>query len=341
MNPHRLSQRQPPRTRTDQAIRVLSISLLTRAFRSLASLKVAIPLLVVLTVITIAGSLFPTPDLFWSNAYLALLGILGLSLLLITIQHAPMILKRRGRNALLGVIMTHLGILVLIAGIIYGGYTGFRHEIKLTEGDVTIVPGLPFAIQLDRLVVEEYRQDEFPTMNLETLPSKRQDSHIKLLRNGNVWLETVVAPAKPLRVEGITLLPALNDIGWYFELIVTDPLGRESYVPVPPWQPPLVTLGKRQIMTHGRMTGENPEIEIFTKEGEALESLGTVRKGESLELERYQVSLGSVRRYTGMQVYNRPQEPILVLGSILMFVGLVWHFYFRHRDRRREGRGDA
>ena len=42
-----------------------------------------------------------------------------------------------------------------------------------------------------------------------------------------------------------------------------------------------------------------------------------------------------------MQVYNRPQEPILVLGSILMFVGLVWHFYFRHRDRRREGRGDA
>jgi hypothetical protein len=26
---------------------------------------------------------------------------------------------------------------------------------------------------------------------------------------------------------------------------------------------------------------------------------------------------------------------------VLMFAGLVWHFYFRHRDRRREGKSDA
>ena len=110
------------------------IGWLKKAFRLLASLKVAIPLLVVLTGVTIVGSLFPDPDLFWSNAYLGLLGLLGISLLLITIQHAPLILKKKGRNAMIGVIATHLGILVLIAGVIYGGYTGFRHEIKLIEG---------------------------------------------------------------------------------------------------------------------------------------------------------------------------------------------------------------
>jgi hypothetical protein len=43
----------------------------------------------------------------------------------------------------------------------------------------------------------------------------------------------------------------------------------------------------------------------------------------------------------GMQVYNRPQEPILIWGSVLMFLGLVWHFYFRHRDHRRERQQDA
>jgi hypothetical protein len=53
------------------------------------------------------------------------------------------------------------------------------------------------------------------------------------------------------------------------------------------------------------------------------------------------VSLGRINRYTAMQVYNRPQEPVLVWGCILMFVGLVWHFYFRHRDRKHEGKGDA
>ena len=62
---------------------------------------------------------------------------------------------------------------------------------------------------------------------------------------------------------------------------------------------------------------------------------------EELEIEGHSVTLGAIRRYTGMQVYNRPHEWVLVLGSLLMFLGLVWHFYFRHRDRRRAGKGDA
>jgi len=61
----------------------------------------------------------------------------------------------------------------------------------------------------------------------------------------------------------------------------------------------------------------------------------------SLTLDGYEASLGPVKRYTGMQVYNRPQETILVLGSVLMVLGLVWHFYFRHLDRKREGKADA
>jgi hypothetical protein len=79
---------------------------LNKTFRLLASLKVAIPLLVVLVVVTIGASLFPTPDFFATRWYLGLLGLLGLSLLLITIQHMPAILKKKGRNALIGVVTT-------------------------------------------------------------------------------------------------------------------------------------------------------------------------------------------------------------------------------------------
>jgi hypothetical protein len=77
------------------------------------------------------------------------------------------------------------------------------------------------------------------------------------------------------------------------------------------------------------------EAELFTIEGDAMVSLGFAREGQPLMVEGYEVSLGPVKRYTAMQVYNRPQEPVLVLGSVLMFAGLVWHFYFRHRDRKR------
>ena len=312
-----------------------------KAFRLLASLKVAIPLLILLTIVTIIGSLFPTPDLFRTNWYLGLLGLLGVSLLFITIQHAPLILKRKGRNAMIGVIATHLGILVVIAGVIYGGYSGFRHEIKLIEGEITIVPELPFVIRLDGMTVEDYRQEDFPRLNLAALPKKTQDSRITLLKNGEPWLSTVVAPGKPVVVDGITLLPAINDLGWYFEIIVVDPSGREQVIPVRPWAPPLIKIGDTRLMTHSVVTGESPRADFFTIEDDEMIALGVASTEQPLVIDRNSLSIGSIRRYTGMQVYNRPQEPILVGGSVLMFAGLVWHFYFRHRDRRREGKSDA
>ena len=307
-------------------------------FRLIASLKVAIPLLVLTVVVTIAGTLQPDTDYYRTWWYLGLLGLNGLSLLFITILHIPSILKRKGRNALLGVITTHLGILVLIAGVIYGGYTGFRFETRLIEGQVTVVPGLPFVIQLDELLIEEYSQEEFPHMNLAELPKKQQESRITLLRNGKPFLSTVAAPGSPASIDGITLLPSVSDVGWYFELIVIDPQGREKTIPVRPWAPPLIRLGSKEVMSHGVMSGDAPEVDIFTKEGDAVTSLGTVMEGRSLMLDGYEVSLGPVMRYTGIQVYSRPQESLLVLGSILMFAGLVWHFYFRHRDRKKEER---
>ncbi|MDH3400932.1 MAG: cytochrome c biogenesis protein ResB [Chromatiales bacterium] len=318
----------------------MSFSLLTRAARLLASLKVAIPLLVVLTVATIVGSLFPEPDIFRSTWYLTLLGLQGISLLLVTILHIPSILKKKGRNALLGVITTHLGILVLIAGVIYGGFTGFRHQVKLIEGRATVVPGLPFVIHLDALQVEEYRQEDFPRMNLAALPKKQQDSHLTLLKNGEPLLSTVAAPGRPAQYEGITLLPSVSDTGWTFELIITDPIGRESTIAVLPWAPPMISLGERRIVTHGVQGAETREIEIFSMEDGEIVSLGFARSDQSLPVNGYQVALGPVKRYTSIQVYNRPQGPVLVLGSILMFAGLVWHFYFRHRDRRKERRTD-
>ena len=123
---------------------------LTRPFRILASLKTAIPLLVVTVVATIAGSLQPDTNYYRSNWYLLLLGLNGLSLLFVTVQHIPAILAKKGRNALIGVVATHLGILVLIAGAIYGGVAGERYTLRVIEGEMTVVPGLPFVVHLDQ-----------------------------------------------------------------------------------------------------------------------------------------------------------------------------------------------
>jgi len=216
--------------------------------------------------------------------------------------------------------------------------------VKVIEGEMTVVPGLPFVIRLDELIVEEYPAEAFEHIDLEMLPKKRQDSRLTLFRHGEHWIELEAAPGFPAKVDGITILPSINDIGWFFDLIVTDQLGREKTIPVKPWEPPLIKVGDRPIMAHSLLESSGMMAQVFTLEGEQMVTLGMVGPGQELELGGYTISLGAFKRYTGLQVYNRPHAPLLVLGSLAMLFGLVWHFYHRHRDRRRAeggGRNDA
>jgi hypothetical protein len=271
--------------------------------------------------------------LFKSWWYLGLLGLNGISLLFITILHIPMILERKGRNALIGVVVTHLGVLILIAGVIYGGMSGFRYEVKAIEDEMTIVPGLPFVIHLDKLVVEEYPSESVAHLDLETVPKKRQESHLTLFKNGNPWFEAIAAPGFPAKVDGITILPAFKDIGWYFELIVTDRQGREKAVPIRPWAPPIINVGETPIMVHSLMDTGELSAQVFTIADEKMIPLGIISRDQPLDINGNSVAMGVHKRYTGLFIYNRPHAPVLVIGCLAMLFGLVWHFYFRHKDR--------
>jgi len=316
------------------------ITTIKNVFSFFSSLKTAIPLLVITIVVTIGGSLLPQPDLFRTWWYLGLLGLNGVSLLFITIQHIPMILERKGRNALIGVVVTHMGILILIAAVIYGGMSGFRHEVKAIEDEMTIVPGLPFVIHLDKLEIEEYPQDILKLLNSDSTLKKKQDSHLSLIKNGEKWLEFIARPGTPVQVDGITILPAFSEIGWCFDLIITTPGGIEKTISVRPWAPPIFSVGSTPVMAHSLMDTGVLTAQVFTMVDEQMIPLGTVSRGQALEIDGNSVSLGAVKRYTGLHIYNRPHGPLLVIGCLAMLFGLVWHFYHRHRDRgqRRKGK---
>ena len=310
-------------------------------FRFFSSLKTAIPLLVLTIVVTIIGSLLPEPEFFKTWWYLGLLALNGISLLFITIVHIPMILERKGRNALIGVVTTHLGILILIVGAIYGALSGFRHKVKVIEEEMTVVPGLPFVIQLDRLVLEDYPVEAIAHMDFDLAPKKRQESHLSLYKNGELLLQTVAAPGAPASIDGVKILPEIKDIGWYFELSVIDPAGRTRIIPVRPWAPPLISLGTRSVMAHSLMDESTRSVQVFSIESEQMNLIGLASVSNPLLVDGYSISLGRYKRYTGLSVYNRPQAPILVAGCLAMLFGLVWHFYHRHRDRSRKKTGDA
>lgn len=257
-----------------------------------------------------------------------------MSLLFITILHIPKILKSKGRNALIGVVTTHMGILILIVGVIYGATTGFRYSVKAIEDDMTVVPGLPFVIHLDKLVIEEFTAEEIASLDPGFIPKKKQDSHLSLYKSGELWLTAIAAPGSPVKADDITILPSFTDIGWYFELIITSPQGDEKVIPIRPWKPPVINVGETPVMAHSLMDTGDLTAQVFTIVNEQMTPLGIVSKTQPLELNGHTVTMGAQKRYTGLTIYNRPQAPILLVGCLAMLFGLVWHFYFRHRERK-------
>jgi hypothetical protein len=94
-------------------------------------------------------------------------------------------------------------------------------------------------------------------------------------------------------------------------------------------------------MAHSVIESAGMTAQVFSMEEGQPVTLGIVGDGQELELAGYRIALGAVRRYNGLSVYNRPQSPLLVAGSLAMLFGLIWHFYHRHRDRGRAANGGA
>lgn len=357
-----------------------------RVFNFVASVKLAIPLLVLIAAASVVGSLIPQGrnvklaanasewiqalntylqlnNIFYSWWYLALLALLGFSLLAVTATRVPTVWKARGRGPALGILLAHTGIILILAGMIYGGFSGFRYYTRLIEGEVTVIPQLPFVIKLDRLDLEYYppeaRSDRGPNFDL----AKKQESAITLFHHGSPFLNGMAAPGQPLSTRGITLLPAQKDVGWAFDLVL-EAGGRQKVVPIRPWAPALITLGlgnPNRIMAH-RLRAEDsggvglseipvdPAAEIFLlqEDGTSL-SLGFAKEKEPLRLGAWTFSVANVRRYTGVHIYSRPEIPILLLGVFTLLVGLVGYFtrwghrllrYFRADGWKRWQRGD-
>lgn len=336
---------------------------LKRAFDFLASVKLAIPLLVVIAIASIAGSLIPQGrnirlaqdapewvralnqylelnDIFHSWWYVLLAGVLGLSLVAITVKRIPTVWRQRGLGAGMGILLAHVGILLVIGGAMYGGMSGFRYYTHLMEGDVTVLPSLPFVIKLDRLDLKYYSADTFRRLGPNFRMAEKQESALTLLHHGNPFLKATAAPGRPVVARGVKMLPAEKDVGWAFDLVLSAS-GRDRVIPIRPWAPPLVTLGlgnPNQILVH-RLTPHGPDgqgIEdgpsALATEAALLQVDGTVRslgfasQTEPLKFGAWTLSITNIRRYTGLHVYNRPEQPFLIAGIVTLIVGLVGYF---------------
>jgi hypothetical protein len=347
---------------------VIGVSILKHLFNGLASVGFAIQLLVLIAAASILGGVIPQGenvaliasapgwvrefnvylqlnDIFHAWWYVSLLVLLCISLLAVTIKRVPTVWRQRGGGVATGILLAHAGILLIIGGAIYGGFSGFRYYVRVVEGEVAILPALPFVIKLDRFTLEYYPREAYGDAGMGRRIPRRQESELTLFRSGTVFQQAMTAPGHPVTVEGITLLADDDDIGWAFTLVVVDPVGREKVIPALPWAPPLVRLGmsKQRIFAHGvtrigveqgdeeKVVEPNATEVFLLKEDGSQESLGFASEAAPVTVYKHTVFPWNIRPYTGLNIYRRSGTALLIAGLTCLLAGLLINLYAGRR----------
>ena len=345
------------------------MNMLRSGLNGLASVALAIPLLVLIAAATILGTVIPQGknvalesslpgwvhglnatlqlnDIFHSWWYLSLLALLGISLLAITIKRVPAVWRQRGGGIATGILLAHAGVLIFLGGAIYSGSTGFRYYTKLIEGDVKVLPALPFVIRFDHFDFEYYPGDA--STDEETSPriAKRQDSTLSLIRHGKVFQQITTAPGRPVKVRGVTLLPDQINIGWAFSLVLRYPNDREKVIPILPWAPELVRLGvsNQRLLAHKVTYSEAAlsdtdeaikpdQVEVFLLDEESGESrsLGFASEETPLTVNGHTITPWNIRPYTGIHIYQRQGMPLVISGIVCLVLGLLITLFLGRR----------
>jgi cytochrome c biogenesis protein len=264
----------------------------------------------------------------------------------------------KGNFTRLGVYITHLSILVILAGAIVGIFFGFNGWLPLGEGETspvafkdqnnTRIP-LGFDIRCDRFEVDFYGESDMP---------KAYKSWLTVLQDGKEVMKKVITVNDPLKYHGITFyqasfgtVPESFDRGiLMLELISRDGkseqiqtrLGGQFTIPgtaitghIMNFSPALTfDQSGRPVTYDANMV--NPAILVeFTGLGQKpltgwifkrFPQTWNLPDGSKVEFLKFWGV-----QYTGLQVRKDPGVGIVYLGCILMALGLYITFFMSHR----------
>jgi len=263
----------------------------------------------------------------------------------------------KGNFTRLGVYITHLSILLILAGAVIGVFFGYNAVLNLPEGEVssyaykdreTKIP-LGFDLLCDNFEVEYYPGSDMP---------KAYRSWLTVIKNGKEVMKKSITVNDPLSYEGITFYQSsfgtvpdgmqngiiiLNvasangqtekiktKIGGSFTIPGTSVTGR-----ITDFSPALSFDQSGKAFTYAEHLS-NPAIFVEFSEAGKIRDSGWILKrypqtwqlkdGNRVEF----LDIWGVE-YTGLQVRKDPGVLIVYLGCIIMAMGLYMTFFMSHR----------
>ncbi len=262
-----------------------------------------------------------------------------------------------GNYSRLGVYITHLSILIILAGAIIGIYFGYNAFLNLPEGEVSSVAykdkgveiPLGFELRCDNFEVEYYPNTEMP---------KSYKSWLTVLKNGQEVMKKSIVVNDPLKFEGVTFYQSsfgMHPDGFGRGILILKASSKDGKaeqvnikvggtftIPgtsieghVRDFSPALSFDENGKAFTFAEQM-VNPAVYVdFSDKGVQKYSGWLLKRmpktwimpdGNRVEF----LDLWGVQ-YTGMQVRKDPGVFIVYLGCIIMAIGLYMTFFMSHR----------
>jgi cytochrome c biogenesis protein len=239
----------------------------------------------------------------------------------------------RNRWTPMGSIAAHLSMVLILLGAVVGTVFGFRDDqFLITEGTSAAIPGVAgAAIRLDAF------RDAY---HADTGAPADYASDLTVLRDGEAVLSQTVRVNEPLRYADLSFYQSFY--GPAALVSVTDATGRtvlEQGVPLAWTAPdgqrrigafvlPDSDLSAWVIGTGGAgdaaVQPGQVRVEVYRTSGDGgLVAAATIDQRGSAELLGYTVSFQREVRFTGLMVARDPGVPLVWLGGLLLFLGIV------------------
>lgn len=267
-------------------------------------------------------------------------------------------IAEKGRYSRLGVYVTHLSIIIILAGAIVGMKLGFNGNLNLLEGTASAVAyggaekeiPLGFEIRCNDFNVAYYDNSDTP---------KSFKSWLTILENGKPVLidgkeTTEIEVNRPLRYKGITFYQssygfapnrdalfkfaltgkngAKRGVSLKFEESFEIP-GSDTRGKVADFSPAIAVDEAGKLFTYAE-TMNNPAVFVeFSEKGKMKYSRWILlRHPETWEVPDGRVEFMDLwgAQYTGLQVRKDPGVEIVYIGCLLMTIGLYMSFFMSH-----------
>ena len=259
------------------------------------------------------------------------------------------VFSEKNRFSPMATILHHLGLVALLAGFVVGGMWGYLDQgFVVPEGTSRAIGDTGLVLQLDSFVDEYYPEG----------PPKDYRSEVVLYDSGQEVQRAIVRVNSPLIYKGIRVhqsyygpAAVIQVQNGRNEVLAqeTVPLQwRSQERPVGSFLIPsqgleVFVIGPASSFIDSAVPPGQMRLEIYRNGAKSPLAMENLLQGEPRQVEGLSYTFIRERQFSGFQVVRNPGQPLLWAAAIGIALGLMWVFYFPHRQlwamAQRQGDG--